>query len=310
MLPAAATRGQQQPLPLATTINASADPLTAAHLTITPAIASQWLAHTNTLECEGPLYEHAATLLRTEPSIPHFVGWSAGGYLVCGAALLSAIWDTGIPARCVVVYGMPDPDFEQPAPPAPAPPKPAEEPEPAAAGGSISARLAREGVANAPVLAAAARRVLLWETRTPFSDTAAKDALPEHQIRAAIERHRILSHCAHMGDTYRHGSGVNGSLLAFAWWLLHRTGASVLQIDQFIRDLGLGAMLPEGDPVLVLRERLRNPTTGRDTLTETDQLALIITAWNARRADTRITRIRLPVGGTPETNDPAFPSPR
>ena len=68
-----------------------------------------------------------------------------------------------------------------------------------------------------------------------------------------------------------------------------------------------GADLPKGHPVLAFRARIWNSVETQERLSEQEQLALLILAWNAWREDRELSRMQLPKGGLTARN---FPEPR
>lgn len=88
------------------------------------------------------------------------------------------------------------------------------------------------------------------------------------------------------------------SVFAFAWYLISSTTQSgeAYKTRTFFTSLGDGAMLSQGDPVYLLRERLIASTHAErgKRLDTTSKLQLIIKAWNAYISGENIERLRLP----------------
>lgn len=64
-------------------------------------------------------------------------------------------------------------------------------------------------------------------------------------------------------------------------------------VGQFLNDVGSGVGLAAGDPALVLREHVAHRTRAGSRLSRTYILGMMIKAWNARRAGTKISVLRV-----------------
>ena len=98
---------------------------------------------------------------------------------------------------------------------------------------------------------------------------------------------------------------VRASVYGMAWILLNGTDSIAAQV--FLPRILDGAGLPLGHPVLAFRARIWNSVENQERLSEQEQLALIIIAWNAWREDKELSRLQLPKGGLTPKN---FPEPK
>lgn len=98
---------------------------------------------------------------------------------------------------------------------------------------------------------------------------------------------------------------VRASVFGMAWILFN--GANSMAAGVFLDRVLDGAGLPQGHPVLAFRARIWNSVENQERLSETEQLALIILAWNAFREDREMSRLQLPKGGLTPKN---FPEPK
>jgi hypothetical protein len=98
-------------------------------------------------------------------------------------------------------------------------------------------------------------------------------------------------------DSVRIAVGVNtlcpASVVAAVHWLFARTDRTAA--DQFVHDLRTGAIADERDPVLVARNRLIKMKQAKEKKNSVDVPALMINAWNARRAGARVTYLKTAV---------------
>lgn len=74
--------------------------------------------------------------------------------------------------------------------------------------------------------------------------------------------------------------------------------------DQFVLDLIGGHNLTEGDPVYVLRERLMNNALAKAKLRPEYIMALVVKAWNHRRAQNSIRYLKLTQEGNKQETFP------
>lgn len=98
---------------------------------------------------------------------------------------------------------------------------------------------------------------------------------------------------------------VRNSVWGVAWLLFNGTDA--LAATVFFERVMDGADLRRRHPILVFRTRLTNAALNRERLTEQEQLALMITAWNYWREEREMGVLKLPEGGLNAKN---FPEPR
>lgn len=101
------------------------------------------------------------------------------------------------------------------------------------------------------------------------------------------------------------GAAARASVYGMAWILLN--GADPIAARVFLDRVLDGAGLPQGHPVLAFRARIWNSVENQERLSETEQLALIVLAWNAWREDRELSRMQLPKGGLTPKN---FPEPK
>jgi hypothetical protein len=98
---------------------------------------------------------------------------------------------------------------------------------------------------------------------------------------------------------------VRASVYGMAWILFNGTDPIAAQV--FLDRVLDGAELPQGHPVLAFRARIWNSVENQERLSEQEQLALMILAWNAWREDRELSRMQLPKGGLTPKN---FPEPK
>lgn len=136
------------------------------------------------------------------------------------------------------------------------------------------------GETNCRSLAAA----LIWVARYYKGTMEEKSTTSTYSVEELLDEHRELSSSVRLIG--------NKSLLAPASLMaaLHYMFSqdSREDADLFIKDLNLGAGLPEDDAVFVLRERLMKNRTAKAKLPPFEIAALMIKAWNARRLGTPV----------------------
>ena len=98
---------------------------------------------------------------------------------------------------------------------------------------------------------------------------------------------------------------VPASIVGVAHWLF-----ADLDTDEagwFLARLADGDGLAADDPIAALRNRIVKMRMGGGRVNETEALALVVMAWNARRAGETRSKLQLPRGGLTSEN---FPEPK
>jgi hypothetical protein len=200
--------------------------------------------------------------------------------------------EAGVPFWCVVVTGV-DPDAQD----------------------TIDIGLARKfgdqlAIANEPnanILAAVTRWSLRWLHGVRGGTPSGGGYRPTRQ-----EMLDFLAVTPHLRDAANFAvkarqsfKSVRASVWGMAWILFN--GADPLAAQVFTDRLLDGASLPQGSPMLAFRARIWNSVENQERLSEQEQLALMILAWNAWREDRELSRIQLPKGGLTPRN---FPEPK
>jgi hypothetical protein len=167
----------------------------------------------------------------------------------------------------------------------------------------MSDHLSLDGEKNASVLASVARLGLIWLRGGRGRMSFEMD--PTHaEMLAFVEAEPRLR------DATDFAARVRKDLRPFrpaVWgvsWLLF-TGVNDVAAQVFLERVRDGADIGIGHPAHTLRARIFRSKDER--LTEWEQLALIITAWNHFRDETPITKLLFPKGGLTPKN---FPEPK
>lgn len=160
---------------------------------------------------------------------------------------------------------------------------------------------------NAVVLASVTRWSLRWLHGVRSGTTGSSSYKPTRQEMLdflAVTPHLrdATTFAVHARQTFK---SVRASVYGMAWILLNGTDAIAAQV--FLPRVLDGADLPLGHPVLAFRARIWNAVETQERLSEQEQLALIILAWNAWREGRTLTRMQLPKGGLTPRN---FPEPK
>lgn len=158
------------------------------------------------------------------------------------------------------------------------------------------------GQANAKQIASVARLLLVWENNWLY-DSIRQRTISIPQIEEWVEDNQklvdLFNH--HLAATTRSVGATPSVAGAFA--------IKAMQVDtpaavSFFNLLKSRANLPEGSPILALDNRLRRIRVERFRLTQRDQLAMFITAWNLWIAGKEATKIQAAKGGW---TDKTFP---
>lgn len=158
------------------------------------------------------------------------------------------------------------------------------------------------GEAKYTALAAATRRIYMWER-------GAKSGGSNHnptnrQLLLTLEKHPSLRDTVSVTERVRVRIPIQGSVLALCHWLFSQIDAE--DCDFFFARLGDGLGLADGDAIHVLRRTALKEQSERARISDVVMSAYVIKAWNAYRGGRRIGLLRYrPGGANPET----FPSP-
>jgi hypothetical protein len=165
------------------------------------------------------------------------------------------------------------------------------------------------GEPNAAVLASVARWSLRWLRGVRGGTSGGGAAAYKPTQQEVLE---YLAATPHLRDAAvfavrarKEFKAVRASVWGRAWLLLY--GRDSLAAAVFFERALDGAELPRRHPILVFRTRMTNAALNRERLTEQEQLALLITAWNYWREDREMGVLKLPEGGLSVRN---FPEPK
>lgn len=165
------------------------------------------------------------------------------------------------------------------------------------------AQLQLLGVKDAFVTAAGVRLFLVMEQGHMFHDYAKAET---------ISTPAIIDWIRHNEDTVgRVGEFMGlivtgfarGSVALCAAYMFSRV-APMEAVEDFFRSLKQGANLSNDNPILTLRNRLANIKQSRVRVSQREQLAFIIEAWNAWRDGLPLERLTIPKGGYTAWNFP------
>ena len=257
-------------------------------LTVTPAIAREWLArnsHNRSIR-ERKVEEYARDMQSGEWRVNgETIKFSADGTLLDGQHRLRAVIAADLPVQLIVVTGL-DSGTQATMD--------------AGAKRTAADAFSLDGEKHAQTLAAVIRRAWAWErgdyklsmNAVPTTAESARFLTDHPEIRRSAE---IAVQVRHQ---YRY---VLPTSVGVAHFLFSRISAADAAFF-FVR-LGDGAELPLGHPILTLRKRLLSDAASQKKTPDHFQLALLIRAWNAMRvgrAPTHFKRI---------TQDDAMPMP-
>jgi hypothetical protein len=209
-----------------------------------------------------------------------------------GQHRLYACVEAGVPFRSVVVTGV------EPA---------AQDTIDIGIGRKLGDQLAIANEPNANTLASVTRWSLRWLHGVRSGTAGAGAYKPTRQEMLdflAVTPHLrdATTFAVHARQAFK---SVRASVYGMAWILFNSLDPLAARV--FLDGVLDGADLPKGHPVLAFRARIWNSVETQERLSEQEQLALLILAWNAWREDRELSRMQLPKGGLTARN---FPEPR
>ncbi len=260
-------------------------------LDVSPEMAEQWLSRNpNNRNLRGQVIASYARDMSAGSWVLNgeTVKISSTGHLLDGQHRLSAVVAAGTTVPMIVVRDIPPevmPTVD------------------AGAKRTYADALRIQGEENTAVLAAVTRRAILWDkgyrTKTgSLSPTAT-------EMSAFLQQHTRLRGSAEVASKLAPKTMLPASIIGLCHWLF-----SDLDPDEalwFLARLADGDGLAADDPIAALRNRIVKMRVGGGRVNETESLALVVMAWNARRAGETRSKLQLPRGGLTSEN---FPEPR
>jgi hypothetical protein len=170
----------------------------------------------------------------------------------------------------------------------------------------LSDQLSIANEENSAILAGVAKWSLRWLHGMRTSGGSAGYSPTQSEMLEYIAAEpRLREAAAFAARARKQFKPVRVSVYAMAWMVFH--GTSDLAAEVFLERVVDGADLPVAHPALGFRNRMINAKAAGERLTEHQQLALMIFAWNAFREDRKLSRPQLPQGGLTPRN---FPEPK
>jgi hypothetical protein len=169
---------------------------------------------------------------------------------------------------------------------------------------SFADTLQIKGEVSPNMLAATTRRCLLW-TEGVYSARSAPRAHTIGELDEFLAENPGVYASANVGNRVRRMVPLPGSVIGLCHWLFMQRSAD--DANEFCARLSDGAALPVGSPILTLRNRLIRDRDTSNRLSDMEQLALVIRAWNSWRAHENLSSLQLPKGGVTAAN---MPQPR
>lgn len=217
------------------------------------------------------------------------IRFAADGTLLDGQHRLTAIRDSGITLRMMVVRNLPNI---------------AQMTMDTGAKRTFADVLRLNGESNAVSLAATCLRVYQWKQGIRKSFKAG--ARPTHrQLLDTLEQHPEIRRSVEISDRVRKSGSLTAGAASLCHWLFLHIDADDCAF--FFARVGDGAGLMTDDPIYALRRALDNLVSTSGRADESYVIALVIKAWNAYRAGESVQLIAYRPGGSrPER----FPEPK
>jgi hypothetical protein len=169
---------------------------------------------------------------------------------------------------------------------------------------TMSDQLHMRGVPNSVLLAAITKRGWRWLQ----GHRGSGGPTPTHtEMDLMIATVPVLAEAASYAQQARRDFPmIRASAYGTAYLIF--SGISNIAARAFLEMVSTGESLHKGDPALAVRSRMiQAAKPGERRLSEHEQLALIITGWNAWRDERSLAHVQLPAGGLKAGN---FPEPK
>lgn len=278
-------------MPKANAIKRPTDGPTYEVLDITPDIAREMLTH-NTHN--RPLRERVVAAYAEDmrnydwEEDGQSIKFGKDGTLLDGQHRLAAVIEADVTVRVLIVRNLPNA---------------AQENMDTQAKRSFGDVLRLRGEAKYVALAAAVRRVHLWEMGIRRGSGRIQPT--NRQLLQTLEKYAWLRDTVAVTERVRTQVPIQGAVLALCHFLF-------IQIDEedtefFFARLADGLGLLDGDPIHVLRRTVFKEMSERSRVSDVVMLAYVIKTWNAYRDGRKIGLLRFRPGGA---NPEAFPEPK
>jgi len=147
--------------------------------------------------------------------------------------------------------------------------------------------LSMEGHAVPVGLAAAAKLAIEFER----GDVSSNGEVSHSDILAYVAENPQLGWAAEMARSFARRADALPAVVAYTLYRLAQINR--VQAIQFWTDAAEKVDLSAGDPALTLGVRFANARRNKERLDRRTQIALVFRAWNHRRADNRVTTLRI-----------------
>lgn len=259
---------------------------------ITPEIAATWLkSNTHNRNFRPAVAASYAADMTAGAWLENgqSIRFATDGTLLDGQHRLTAIRDSGVTIRMLVVRGLPN-ETQMTMD--------------TGAKRTFADVLRMDGEKWAPALAAVCLRVYQW--KQGLRKNLKGGARPTHrQLLDTLQEHPEIRRSVEIADRVRMSGSLTASTAALCHWLFVNIDADDCAF--FFARLTDGAGLMVDDPIYALRRALENLSAGQGKPEEPHVTALMIKAWNFYRAGTPVGLLKYRSGGaSPE----AYPEPK
>jgi hypothetical protein len=163
---------------------------------------------------------------------------------------------------------------------------------------SAGDQLRMAGYKNYALLAVTAKWLIFWERKALYADANIKN-VTHAEIMDWVTEHPDVHDAVDLISHLRSGIDMPPGYVSAAYYILKEINED--DADDFFHRLSDGIGLDGGDPVLALRNRLRDLKFNRSQLSGEQWLSLLMRAWNARRDGTVIRKLAIHRAGEPIT---------
>jgi len=163
-------------------------------------------------------------------------------------------------------------------------------------------QLALRGEVNTPLLGAITRWAVRWLRGAKMSGATDLDPTHEEMFAFLEADPRIREACVWAVNVSGRFRSVGRSVWGMAWLLFH--GSDHLAAEVFLEKVLTGEDCPAGHPALAFRNRIWNAREAGERLTQYEQLAYLVIAWNAFKEDRPLKLLKFANGKLTVKNFP------
>ncbi len=147
------------------------------------------------------------------------------------------------------------------------------------------------GYGNYAMLSAAAKWCVIWDRKVLYADRMLKSVTHAEILDYVKENPQLQEICNYVMNRLNAHIDMPSGYIGTGYYVCWRIAPD--EADEFFARLADGVMLDQNDPILALRNRLRDLKADRSSLPGDLYLSLLFRSWNARRLGKKVHKLQV-----------------